>query len=46
MRFSRPAAMAVEYCATHDLNRPRLFVSDSLREDLAALNQADVDEDA
>jgi phospholysine phosphohistidine inorganic pyrophosphate phosphatase len=39
-----PAAMAVEYCSTHDLKKASLFVSDSLREDLAGLNQADVDE--
>lgn len=39
-----PAAMAVEYCSTHDLKKARLFVSDSLREDLAKLNEAEAGE--
>jgi HAD superfamily hydrolase (TIGR01458 family) len=35
-----PAAMAVEYCSTHALSKARLYVSESLREDLSALSQA------
>lgn len=35
-----PAAMAVVYCSTHDMNKARLFVSDSLREDLTDLHEA------
>ncbi len=36
-----PAAMAVQYCSTHNLNKAQLFVSDSLREDLSKLGQVE-----
>ncbi|MBJ7354062.1 MAG: TIGR01458 family HAD-type hydrolase [Thermoleophilaceae bacterium] len=39
-----PAAMAVQYCATHDISNARLYVSDSLREDLTGLNEAGADQ--
>lgn len=35
-----PAAMAVQYCSDHGLETTRLFVSDSLRDDLKALREA------
>lgn len=34
-----PAAMAVQYCAKHDIGDVSLFVSDSLREDLSDLTE-------
>lgn len=36
-----PAAMAVQYCADHNLSAARLYVSDSLRADLESLSEAD-----
>lgn len=38
-----PAAMAVQYCREHDLTAARLYVSDSLREDLSGLREAPED---
>jgi HAD superfamily hydrolase (TIGR01458 family) len=35
-----PAAMAVQYCKTHSLTKTRLFISESLREDLSALHES------
>lgn len=35
-----PAAMAVQYCSTHDMHKARLYVSESLREDLSSLDEA------
>ncbi|MFT4049262.1 MAG: TIGR01458 family HAD-type hydrolase [Solirubrobacterales bacterium] len=35
-----PAGMAVQYCRDHDLTAARLYVSDSLREDLTAMREA------
>jgi HAD superfamily hydrolase (TIGR01458 family) len=40
-----PAALAVRYCREHDLTSPRLFVSDSLREDLTELTEAGPDDE-
>jgi HAD superfamily hydrolase (TIGR01458 family) len=34
-----PAAMAVQYCASHDIGDVALYVSDSLREDLSELTE-------
>ncbi|MGK2877594.1 MAG: TIGR01458 family HAD-type hydrolase [Solirubrobacterales bacterium] len=39
-----PAAMAVQYCKSHNFEKARLFVSDSLREDLGSLSEATGDE--
>jgi HAD superfamily hydrolase (TIGR01458 family) len=38
-----PAAMAVQYCASHEIGEVALYVSDSLREDLADLKEAPAD---
>lgn len=35
-----PASMAVQYCRTHEIGSVRLYVSDSLREDLGGLHEA------